>query len=195
MNSRLHALCDATGCLIRVLLTVGVVSDYVGAAYLLPILPPAPALLAIEAMMQHGEERCTTKTPCPVNSGRSSYMGRNIYPKTQSRICIYPAINKSHGTVFANVLSPARKLPPHIRLTQSALRGREHHHHHTERSFVLEQSVFRPSVASVFQSESGAERSDRRFPGLCFRPQLSRLHCCLCVTCPPRVPSRLSCCP
>ena len=96
------------------MLRAGSVSDYVGTVYLLPILPPAPAPLAIEAMMQHGEERCTTKTPCPANSGRSSYMGRNIYPKTQSRICIYPAINKSRGTVFANVLSPARKLPSHI---------------------------------------------------------------------------------
>lgn len=46
MNTKLHAVCDALGRPIRTLLTAGPVSDYAGAAYLLPGLPSASALLA-----------------------------------------------------------------------------------------------------------------------------------------------------
>ena len=45
MNSKLHAVCDADGKPLILLLTEGQVSDYKGAATMLPALPPASALL------------------------------------------------------------------------------------------------------------------------------------------------------
>ena len=45
MNSKLHAVCDADGKPLILLLTEGQVSDYKGAATILPALPPANALL------------------------------------------------------------------------------------------------------------------------------------------------------
>jgi transposase len=45
LNSKLHAVCDADGKPLILLLTEGQVSDYKGAATILPALPPANALL------------------------------------------------------------------------------------------------------------------------------------------------------
>ena len=45
LNSKLHAVCDADGKPLILLLTEGQVSDYKGAATMLPALPPANALL------------------------------------------------------------------------------------------------------------------------------------------------------
>ncbi len=46
MNSKLHAVCDADGKPLILLLTEGQISDYRGAATILPALPPADILIA-----------------------------------------------------------------------------------------------------------------------------------------------------
>ena len=46
MNSKLHAVCDGDGKPLILLLTEGQVSDYRGAAVMLPALPAADALIA-----------------------------------------------------------------------------------------------------------------------------------------------------
>ena len=46
MNSKLHALADARGRPIRLFLTAGQTSNYIGARALLDAVPDAPALLA-----------------------------------------------------------------------------------------------------------------------------------------------------
>lgn len=46
LNSKLHAVCDADGKPLILLLTDGQVSDYRGAANILPALPPADILIA-----------------------------------------------------------------------------------------------------------------------------------------------------
>lgn len=46
MNSKLHAVCDREGKPVCLLLTQGQMSDYKGAALLLPVLPKAKELLA-----------------------------------------------------------------------------------------------------------------------------------------------------
>jgi len=46
LNSKLHAVCDADGKPLILLLTEGQISDYRGAATILPALPPADVLIA-----------------------------------------------------------------------------------------------------------------------------------------------------
>jgi transposase len=46
LNSKLHAVCDGDGKPLILLLTEGQVSDYRGAAVMLPALPAADALIA-----------------------------------------------------------------------------------------------------------------------------------------------------
>jgi|TARA_B100000315_G_C14141684_1_gene391616 transposase len=46
LNSKLHAVCDADGKPLILLLTEGQISDYRGAATILPALPPADILIA-----------------------------------------------------------------------------------------------------------------------------------------------------
>lgn len=46
MNSKLHAICDAMGRPLRMILSAGQVSDYRGAQVLPDTLPPADWLLA-----------------------------------------------------------------------------------------------------------------------------------------------------
>lgn len=67
MNFKLRAIYDAAGRLIRVLLTADSVSDYAGAAYLLPTLPPTPVVLAdrgYEAAWIRTALRNQGSTPC-----------------------------------------------------------------------------------------------------------------------------------
>ena len=46
LNTKLHEICDSVGRPIRALLTAGTISDYAGAAYLLPTLPSTRILPA-----------------------------------------------------------------------------------------------------------------------------------------------------
>ena len=87
LNSELHVICDAVGRLIRVLLTAGSVSDYAGAACLLPAIPPAPAVPADRgydaawgrtALRNQGSTLCT---PFRNSSRTLEYHDRKLYRK------------------------------------------------------------------------------------------------------------------
>lgn len=98
MNSKLHAVCDGEGKPLILLLTEGQVSDYRGAATLLPALPEADVLIADrgydsdrfrEALNALGIEPCipgrsNRKIPVPYDA--SLYRQRNRIERMFGRL-------------------------------------------------------------------------------------------------------------
>ena len=70
---KLHAICDCQGCLVRLLLTQGQMSDHRGAALLLPHLSPARELIG---------NRGYDSSPY-----RTALMARGIAPRIPSSRC------------------------------------------------------------------------------------------------------------
>ncbi len=98
MTSKLHAVSDALGRPIALLLTEGQVSDYRGAATLLPALPPADALIADkgydsnwfrEALIGQGIEPCIpgrAGRKKPIQYDQALYKQRNLIERLFGRL-------------------------------------------------------------------------------------------------------------
>ena len=85
MNSKLHAVCDERGRPRVMLLTEGQVSDYKGAATMLPAMPDAPVLIAdrgYDADWFRAALRARGTRPCiPGRANRSTPIrhGKQLY--------------------------------------------------------------------------------------------------------------------
>lgn len=98
MNSKLHAVCDADGKPLILLLTEGQVSDYRGAAKILPALPPADILIADkgydsdwfrQALIELGIEPCIpgrNGRKKPVEYDEHTYKQRNRIERMFGRL-------------------------------------------------------------------------------------------------------------
>ena len=98
MNSKLHAVCDADGKPLILLLTEGQVSDHRGAASILPALPPADILIADkrhdsdwfrQALMSLGIEPCIpgrNGRKKPVEYDEHTYKQRNRIERMFGRL-------------------------------------------------------------------------------------------------------------
>ena len=98
MNSKLHAVCDSAGKPLILLLSEGQVSDYRGAASVLPALPSAKVLIAdkgydsdwfSQALTNLGIEPCIpgrTGRNEPVEYDEQVYRQRNIIERMFGRL-------------------------------------------------------------------------------------------------------------
>ena len=85
LNTKLHVVCDFDGRSIRTLLTAGTISDYGGAAYLLPTLPSTRMLLAdrcydagwIRSFLKN--RGCTPCIPSRKNAKSQEYYDKKQY--------------------------------------------------------------------------------------------------------------------
>lgn len=86
MNTKLHVVCDSDGRPIRTLLTAGTISDYGGAAYLLPTLPSTRMLLADRGYDAGWIRSFLKKRGCtPCIPSRKNAKSQEYYDKKQYR--------------------------------------------------------------------------------------------------------------
>lgn len=109
LNSKLHAVCDGRGRPLILLLTEGQVSDYRGAATVLPALPDADILIADrgddsdwfrEALCDRGIEPCIPSRKnrkLPVEYDAHRYKQRNLVERMFGRLKSLPSRRRGTG--------------------------------------------------------------------------------------------------